>query len=187
MPTMRPQVWPERTAAPAKSTISQKTEPITTGYVVSDRGVELVADGLLELAAEGAEEVLVDHDLLRGVGLTDEQPVGVGRALGRRVRLVRPEVGDEEVAADDEDQHAGDQAEAGELLLALGLLAPLLGLRQHVAGGAAGGMKGNRHIRYDRPTPLANLHLTLLDKVGVHLDSFADSTGKLDELFPLSI
>lgn len=56
-----------------------------------------------------------------------------------------------------------------------------------VAGGAAGGMKGNRHIRYDKPTPLANLHLTLLDKVGVQLDSFADSTGKLDELCPLSV
>ena len=56
-----------------------------------------------------------------------------------------------------------------------------------VAGGAAGGMKGNRHIRYEKPTPLANLHLTLLDKVGVRLDSFADSTGKLDELFPVSI
>jgi hypothetical protein len=57
-----------------------------------------------------------------------------------------------------------------------------------IAGGAAGGMKGNRHIKYDKPTPLANLHLTLLDKVGVHLDSFADSTGKLDELSgPLSI
>ena len=56
-----------------------------------------------------------------------------------------------------------------------------------VAGGAAGGMKGNRHIQYDKPTPLANLHLTLLDKVGVRLDSFADSTGKLNELFPLSI
>jgi hypothetical protein len=56
-----------------------------------------------------------------------------------------------------------------------------------VAGGASGGMKGNRHIRYDKPTPLANLHLTLLDKVGVRLDSFADSTGKLDEIFPLSI
>lgn len=56
-----------------------------------------------------------------------------------------------------------------------------------VAGGAAGGMKGNRHIRYEKPTPLANLHLTLLDKAGVRLDSFADSTGKLDEIFPLSI
>ena len=51
-----------------------------------------------------------------------------------------------------------------------------------VAGGAAGRMKGGRHIRYDKPQPLANLHLTLLDKVGIRLDSFADSTGKLDEL-----
>jgi hypothetical protein len=57
-----------------------------------------------------------------------------------------------------------------------------------VAGGAAGGMKGNRHIRFDKPTPLANLHLTLLDKVGVRLDSFADSQGKVNELFnPLSV
>jgi hypothetical protein len=57
-----------------------------------------------------------------------------------------------------------------------------------VAGGAAGNMRGGRHIRYDRPTPLANLHLTLLDKVGVRLDSFADSDGKVDELFaPLSV
>ena len=49
-------------------------------------------------------------------------------------------------------------------------------------------MRGGRHIRFARPTPLANLHLTLLDKVGVRLDSFADSDGKIDELFqPLSI
>ena len=52
-----------------------------------------------------------------------------------------------------------------------------------LAGGAAGGMRGNRHIRYDNPTPLANLHLTLLDKVGVKLDKFGDSTGKIDGLF----
>src|SRR5687767_6014527 len=57
-----------------------------------------------------------------------------------------------------------------------------------VAGGAASGMKGGRHIKYDKPKPLANLHLTLLDKVGVHLDSFADSNGKIDELFqPLTV
>jgi hypothetical protein len=57
-----------------------------------------------------------------------------------------------------------------------------------VAGGSATGMKGNRHIKYAKPVPLANLHLTLLDKAGVHLDSFADSKGKVDELFePLSI
>jgi Protein of unknown function (DUF1552) len=51
-----------------------------------------------------------------------------------------------------------------------------------VAGGAAGGLKGGRHIKFEKPTPLANLHLTLLDKVGVRLDSFADSQGKIDEL-----
>ena len=57
-----------------------------------------------------------------------------------------------------------------------------------VAGGAAGGMKGNRHIRYAKPTPLANLHLSLLNKVGVQLDKFGDSTGKIDNLFePLSV
>src|SRR5689334_557267 len=57
-----------------------------------------------------------------------------------------------------------------------------------VAGGAAGGMAGGRHVRYATPTPLANLHLTLLDKVGVRLDSFADSRGKVDDLFePLAI
>jgi hypothetical protein len=57
-----------------------------------------------------------------------------------------------------------------------------------VAGGTSVGMKGGRHIQYDKPKPLANLHLTLLDKAGVHLDSFADSNGKVDELFePLSV
>ncbi|WP_165070201.1 DUF1552 domain-containing protein [Paludisphaera rhizosphaerae] len=57
-----------------------------------------------------------------------------------------------------------------------------------VAGGAAGGMRGGRHIRFAEPTPLANLHLTLLDRVGVRLDSFADSKGKVDELFePLAV
>ena len=49
-----------------------------------------------------------------------------------------------------------------------------------VAGGAAGNIRGGRHIKFAAPTPLANLHLTLLEKVGVRLDSFADSAGKLD-------
>ena len=57
-----------------------------------------------------------------------------------------------------------------------------------VAGGAAGNMLGGRHIRDRQTRPLANLHLTLLDKVGVRLDAFADSDGRMDELFePLSI
>jgi hypothetical protein len=52
-----------------------------------------------------------------------------------------------------------------------------------VAGGAAGKLRGGRHVRYDKPTPMANLHLTLLDTVGVSLDSFADSNGRVDGLF----
>jgi hypothetical protein len=57
-----------------------------------------------------------------------------------------------------------------------------------VAGGSAGKVKGGRHIRYAEPTPLANLHLTLLDKVGVRLDTFADSRGKVNELLePLAL
>jgi len=57
-----------------------------------------------------------------------------------------------------------------------------------VAGGAATGLKGGRHIQYKDGTPLANLHLTLLDRVGVHPDSFGDSSGKMDDLFePLSL
>lgn len=51
-----------------------------------------------------------------------------------------------------------------------------------IVAGRAGKMKGGRHIRYSEPAPLANLHLTLLDKVGVKLDSFADSQGKITEL-----
>ena len=57
-----------------------------------------------------------------------------------------------------------------------------------VAGGGGGKVKGGRHIKYSEATPMANLHLTLLDSVGVHLDSFADSTGKLDTLSdPISL
>src|SRR5439155_18110284 len=57
-----------------------------------------------------------------------------------------------------------------------------------VAGGAAGKLKGGRHIKYAEPRPLANLHLTLLNKVGVRLDTFADSKGKIKELLePLSL
>jgi len=57
-----------------------------------------------------------------------------------------------------------------------------------VAGGGNGKLKGGRHIRYSERTPMANLHLTLLDKVGVKLDSFGDSAGKIPELMePISL
>jgi len=53
-----------------------------------------------------------------------------------------------------------------------------------VAGGGRG-VKGGRHIKYAEPTPLANLHLTLLEKAGVHMDAFADSKGTINELLSL--
>jgi hypothetical protein len=57
-----------------------------------------------------------------------------------------------------------------------------------VAGGAVGNMRGGRHIKFDKPLPLANLHLTLLNKVGVKRKTFADSKGQVDELFkPLDV
>jgi len=54
-----------------------------------------------------------------------------------------------------------------------------------LVGGGAGKLKGGRHIKYAEPTPLANLHLTLLDKAGIHIDSFGDSKGRVDELLAL--
>jgi Protein of unknown function (DUF1552) len=54
-----------------------------------------------------------------------------------------------------------------------------------VAGGGAGRVKGGRHIKYAEPTPLANLHLTLLERAGIRMDAFADSKGKVDELLSL--
>jgi hypothetical protein len=51
-----------------------------------------------------------------------------------------------------------------------------------IVAGGAGNLKGGRHLRYAEPTPLANLHLTLLDRVGVRLESFADSQDKITEL-----
>lgn len=51
-----------------------------------------------------------------------------------------------------------------------------------VAGGGAGQMKGGLHVKYAEPTPLANVHLTLLEKAGVRMDAFADSSGKVPEL-----
>jgi hypothetical protein len=48
-----------------------------------------------------------------------------------------------------------------------------------LAGGAVGQLQGGRHMRYPDGTPMANLLLTVLDKVGVELDHIGDSTGRL--------
>ena len=48
-----------------------------------------------------------------------------------------------------------------------------------VAGGAAGQLRGNRHLRYADGTPLTNLYLTLLGMMDVPTEDFGDSTGEL--------
>ncbi|PYS38110.1 MAG: hypothetical protein DMG14_18925 [Acidobacteria bacterium] len=48
-----------------------------------------------------------------------------------------------------------------------------------IAGGVAG-IRGGRHVRYPQDTPMANLYLALLEKLGIELHKFGDSTGKLD-------
>jgi len=52
-----------------------------------------------------------------------------------------------------------------------------------LAGGGAGTLKGGRAIRFpaEAKTPLANLHMSLLDKFGTRVDHFGDGTGKLDD------
>jgi hypothetical protein len=49
-------------------------------------------------------------------------------------------------------------------------------------GGAAGRMKGGRHLRYPDHTPMTNLLLTMLDKAGVEQPALGDSTGVLEGL-----
>ena len=49
-----------------------------------------------------------------------------------------------------------------------------------VAGGGAGQLKGGRHLRYANDPPATNLYVTLLDKLGIPVESFGDSTGKLE-------
>ena len=51
-----------------------------------------------------------------------------------------------------------------------------------VVGGAAGRMKGGRHLRYPDHTPMTNLLVTMLDKVGVRQESLGDSSGGLANL-----
>jgi hypothetical protein len=49
-----------------------------------------------------------------------------------------------------------------------------------LAGGASGQLKGGRHLRYAKHTTMSNLLLAMLDKVGVPMDRFGDSTAKLE-------
>ena len=51
-----------------------------------------------------------------------------------------------------------------------------------LVGGGAGTLRGGRHVKYPVPTPLANMNLALLDKLGVNVESLGDSTGRLELL-----
>ena len=48
-----------------------------------------------------------------------------------------------------------------------------------LAGGGAGTLEGGRHLQYADDTPLENLHVTLLHKMGLAVESFGESTGTL--------
>jgi hypothetical protein len=47
---------------------------------------------------------------------------------------------------------------------------------------AGGLVKGGRHLRFRNEPPLANLHVTLLDKLGIPIERLGDSEGKVQEL-----
>ncbi len=51
-----------------------------------------------------------------------------------------------------------------------------------LGGGAAGQLKRGRHVKVGANVPLANLHLTLLDRLGIPLDKIGNSTGRLTTL-----
>src|SRR5215204_2491893 len=51
-----------------------------------------------------------------------------------------------------------------------------------LVGSAAGQLRGGRHIVYKQETPMTNLLLSMLDKVGVQPDRLGDSTGRLETL-----
>ena len=55
-----------------------------------------------------------------------------------------------------------------------------------LAGGGAGTLRSGRHLKFAANTPMANLLVTMLDKLGVNVDRFADSTGRLP-IEPLSL
>ena len=45
--------------------------------------------------------------------------------------------------------------------------------------GGGGGLKGGRHLKYPEGTPMANLLVSMLDMVGVPIQTLGDSTGRL--------
>jgi hypothetical protein len=84
-------------------------------------------------------------------------PDGEGRLLDRTIVVYGS-------AISDGDRHTHDDL-------------PLL-----LAGGGGAGVQTGRHVVFAKDTPLTNLYLTLLDRVGVRPESIGDSTGRLEHL-----
>jgi len=51
-----------------------------------------------------------------------------------------------------------------------------------VAGRGCGTLKPGRHLRFPKDTPMTNLYLSLLDRLGVHPEALGDSNGQLEHL-----
>ena len=51
-----------------------------------------------------------------------------------------------------------------------------------LAGGAAGQHRGGRHVVVPSDTPVANLHLTIFEKLGLNIESFGDGIGTIKTL-----
>lgn len=51
-----------------------------------------------------------------------------------------------------------------------------------IVGGGCGKIKGNQHLVYEDRTPIANLHLTLLERMGINVESHGDSNGTFAEV-----
>jgi len=51
-----------------------------------------------------------------------------------------------------------------------------------LAGSAGGTFRSGRHLRYAKETPLTNLYIAMLDRLGVNIEKLEDSTGQLGHL-----
>ncbi|MEM7234357.1 MAG: DUF1552 domain-containing protein [Planctomycetota bacterium] len=51
-----------------------------------------------------------------------------------------------------------------------------------LAGGTSLGMQHGKHIKFSDRTPLSNLYVTMLDRVGAKIDSFGDSSAEMSEV-----
>ena len=77
------------------------------------------------------------------------------------------------------DQHRSFSTAAGS---ATAIATRTARCRRSSWAAAPAAIKGGRHLVYPEDTPLTNLQLTLLDKMGVPVEKLGDSTGKFSEL-----